>query len=349
MAGFLGAGVLVVTVTVAIFLWTCCQRQYRRMTFKLSNGPFDSPTDPPLKFIHMLKGISIYPETLSNANKIIRVGRRSSSRQRGHDSDIEGHAHLQMNHLVPPKLERALPIRADYCCSDSSSCESSSKTTTPFGFDSPSLGTLDLAIDYNFPKKALVVTIVGARDLPAVNEQTGSSDPYVKMSILPEKKHHVKTRVMRKSLEPSFDETFTFYGVSFSALADLTLHFLVLSFDRFARDDVIGEALVSLSGIELSAGKVNISQQITKRNVQVRRNVRRNSNTAAFGQCCRLVCIINVVVILLAVDSYSLFALEFLLHLVVFSSHLVTRLTPMSGDYYQPGVPRLTHASSEPR
>lgn len=271
LAGFLGAGVLVVTVTVAIFLWTCCQQQYRRMTFKLSNGPFDSPTDPPLKFIHMLKGISIYPETLSNANKIMRVGRRSSTRQRNHDSDIEGHAHLQMNHLVPPKLERALPIRANYCCSESSSCDSASKTPpTPFSLDSPSLGTLDLAIDYNLPKKALVVTIVGARGLPAVNEQTGSSDPYVKMSILPEKKHHVKTRVMRNTLEPSFDETFTFYGVSFSALADLTLHFLVLSFDRFARDDVIGEALVSLSGVELSAGKVHISQQITKRNVQVR-------------------------------------------------------------------------------
>lgn len=272
LAGFLGAGVLVVTVTVAIFLWTFCQRQYRRMTFKLSNGPFDSPTDPPLKFIHMLKGISIYPETLSNANKIIRVGRRSSAWQRNHDSDVEGHAHLQMNHLVPPKLERALPIRANYCCSESSSCESASKTPTPFSLESPSLGTLDLAIDYNFPKKALVVTIVGARGLPAINEQTGSSDPYVKMSILPEKKHHVKTRVMRNTLEPSFDETFTFYGVSFSALADLTLHFLVLSFDRFARDDVIGEALVSLSGVELSAGKVHISQQITKRNVQVRRN-----------------------------------------------------------------------------
>ncbi|KAF3839058.1 hypothetical protein F7725_017775 [Dissostichus mawsoni] len=59
------------------------------------------------------------------------------------------------------------------------------------------------------------------------------------MTILPEKKHRVKTRVLRKTLDPLFDETFTFYGVTFSALPDLTLHFLVLSFDRFARDDVI--------------------------------------------------------------------------------------------------------------
>ncbi|XP_062865568.1 synaptotagmin-11a [Trichomycterus rosablanca] len=273
LAGFLGAGVLVVTVTVGVFLWTFCQRQYRRVSFKLNSGPFDSPTDPPLKFIHMLKGISIYPESLSNANKIIRVGRRSSSWQRGHECDPEGHAHLQMNHLVPPKLERALPIRANYCCSESGGSsgggsESSSKTPTPFGLDTPSLGSLDLAVDYNLTKKALVVTIVGARGLPAVNEQTGTSDPYVKMSVLPEKKHHVKTRVMRNTLEPAFDETFTFYGVAFSSLAELTLHFLVLSFDRFARDDVIGEALVPLAGVELSAGRVHISQQISRRNVQ---------------------------------------------------------------------------------
>ncbi|XP_030645291.1 synaptotagmin-11a [Chanos chanos] len=299
LAGFLGAGVLVVSVTVAVFLWTCCQRRYRRMTgaFKLSAGPCDSPVDPPYKFIHMLKGISIYPETLSNSKKIVRVGRRpgaaaSSSRDTGRgqggngsralfvDADPEGGLaggapHLQMSHLVPlsgqPRLERALPIRADYCCLESSSGSSSeapSKTATPFGLTSPSLGALSLAVDYNFPKKALVVTIVGARGLPAVDEQAGSSDPYVKMTILPEKKHRVKTRVLRKTLEPAFDETFTFYGVPYSSLPELTLHFLVLSFDRFARDDVIGEATVPLAGVDPSTGRVHITQQISKRNMQ---------------------------------------------------------------------------------
>ncbi|KAL6457563.1 hypothetical protein MHYP_G00345260 [Metynnis hypsauchen] len=289
LAGFLGAGVLVITVTVAIFLWTCCQRHYRRMSgsFKLTSGPYDPPVDPPYKFIHMLKGISIYPETLSNSKKIIKAGRWRSglgplSRQRGQggtllvDADPECAAQLQMNHLVPPggppRLERALPIRADYCCLESSSASSSSdsasKTPTPFSLSSPSLGNLSLAIDYNFPKKALVVTILGAHGLPAVDEQTGSSDPYVKMTILPEKKHRVKTRVMRKTLEPAFDETFTFYGVSYSSLAELTLHFLVLSFDRFARDDVIGEAVVPLAGVDPSTGKVHITQNITKRNIQ---------------------------------------------------------------------------------
>ncbi|KAJ8386492.1 hypothetical protein AAFF_G00169620 [Aldrovandia affinis] len=253
LAGFLGAGVLVVSVTVAVFLWTCCQRRYRQLTgsYKLHGahaGHCDSSADPPYKFIHMLKGISIYPETLSNSKKI-------------------------MSHLVPggqPKPD--LPIRADYCCLDSSSASSSetnSKMASPFTpAEEPSLGTLTLAVDYNFPKKALVVTIQEARGLPAVDEESGSSDPYVKMTILPEKKHRVKTRVMRKTLEPVFDETFTFYGVPYSALPELVLHFLVLSFDRFSRDDVIGEAVVPLAGVDPSTGPVQLTQRISKRSIQ---------------------------------------------------------------------------------
>lgn len=200
---------------------------------------------------------------------------------------LNGSTNLQMSHLLPPagqpRIERALPIRADYCClesssggnSSSSSCDAS-KTASPFtpcqgeGTTTPhaALGTLSLSVDYNFPKKALVVTIVGAQGLPAVDEQAGSSDPYVKMTILPEKKHRVKTRVLRKTLEPVFDETFTFYGVAYSTLPDLTLHFLVLSFDRFARDDVIGEAAVPLAGVDPSTGRVHITQQISKRHIQ---------------------------------------------------------------------------------
>ncbi|KAG5856486.1 hypothetical protein ANANG_G00008460 [Anguilla anguilla] len=259
LAGFIGAGVLVLVVVVAVFLWTCCQRRYRQMAggYKLHGAHHcDSAADPPYKFIHMLKGISIYPETLSNSKKM-----------------------LQMNQLVSggqPKLERDLPIRADYCCLDSSSASTSatsstaaSKTATPFTpADEPGLGQLSLAVDYNFPKKALVVTIQEARGLPAVDERSGSSDPYVKMTILPEKKHRVKTRVLRKTLEPVFDETFTFYGVPYSALPELVLHFLVLSFDRFSRDDVIGEAVVPLAGVDPSTGRVQLTQPICKRNIQ---------------------------------------------------------------------------------
>ena len=44
------------------------------------------------------------------------------------------------------------------------------------------------------------------------------SDPYVKLQLLPEKQHKVKTRVLRRTLNPVYDEDFTFYGVNFNQL-----------------------------------------------------------------------------------------------------------------------------------
>ncbi|XP_028837628.1 synaptotagmin-11b [Denticeps clupeoides] len=306
LAGFVGAGVLVVAVVVLVFLWTFCQRRYHRMSgnYKLHgihSEHSDPSTDPPYKFIHMLKGISIYPETLSSSKRIVRLARRPGwRRERDGDQVRNGRgpgvllvdgadaaecgqgeaAHLQMTGLggeeEAPRLERDLPVRADYCLESSSASSSSenssaaaSKLATPFTpAEEPNLGALSLAVDYNFPKKALVVTILEARGLPAMDERAGSSDPYVKMTILPEKKHRVKTRVLRKTLEPVFDETFTFYAVPYSSLPELTLHFLVLSFDRFSRDDVIGEVVVPLAGVDPSTGKVLITQQICKRSMQ---------------------------------------------------------------------------------
>ncbi|XP_068180302.1 synaptotagmin-11b [Antennarius striatus] len=300
LAGFLGAGVLVLLVVVLVLLWSFCQRRYLHVSgrYKLHGDRYCDAEDPPYKFIHMLKGISIYPESLSSSKRIVRGIRRADrERERGgpvaavggrgmvlvdtENNILDVPGQLQMSHLVPPagsgpahghaQPERALPVRADYCCLDSSSA-GSSQTASPFtpapSDPEPRLGTISLTVDYNFPKKALVVTIVGARGLPAMDEQAGSSDPYVKMTILPEKKHRVKTRVLRKTREPVFDETFTFYGVAYSALPDLTLHFLVLSFDRFARDDVIGEAVVPLKGVDPSTGRVHLSQDISKRNMQ---------------------------------------------------------------------------------
>lgn len=41
----------------------------------------------------------------------------------------------------------------------------------------------------------------------------GSSDPYVKLQLLPDKQHKVKTRVLRNTRNPVYDEDFTFYGI----------------------------------------------------------------------------------------------------------------------------------------
>lgn len=99
------------------------------------------------------------------------------------------------------------------------------------------LGRLHFTLDYNFTENSvsscscsifqlvisymssscchsvltlqLVVGLLEASELPAM-DVGGSSDPYVKLYLLPDKKKKFETKVHRKTLEPNFNETFTF-------------------------------------------------------------------------------------------------------------------------------------------
>jgi Ca2+-dependent lipid-binding protein len=55
----------------------------------------------------------------------------------------------------------------------------------------------------------LIVGILQAQDLAAM-DMGGTSDPYVKVFLLPDKKKKFETKVQRKNLCPVFNETFIF-------------------------------------------------------------------------------------------------------------------------------------------
>lgn len=54
-----------------------------------------------------------------------------------------------------------------------------------------------------------MVGILQAAELPAM-DVGGSSDPYVKLYLLPDKKKKFETKVQRKTLDPNFNESFSF-------------------------------------------------------------------------------------------------------------------------------------------
>lgn len=209
--------------------------------------------------------------------------------------------------LPSPHAGFTQPGAMDHCDLASPSSALSSQAPTP-AVDKPQgedkedgLGTLHFSLEYQAERKAFIVHIKvlcvfthctqaffyyelffryifvmfdfvmqEAHGLTPTDEQSLTSDPYIKLTLLPEKKHRVKTRVLRKTLDPAFDETFSFYGIPLARVSELALHFMVLSFDRFSRDEVIGETLVPLSGIDLSEGRVLMSREIIKRNIKVR-------------------------------------------------------------------------------
>ncbi|XP_012934570.1 synaptotagmin-4 [Aplysia californica] len=132
------------------------------------------------------------------------------------------------------------------------------------------LGNLTFSVSHDEQKCALMVTIVKADELPPRDPSLGGCDPYVKLQLLPEKKHKCKTRVLRKTLSPTYDETFTFYGVTGNQIPATTLHFVVLSFDRFSRDEIIGEVIYPLSDPDVEKKDDAITREITPRHLKFR-------------------------------------------------------------------------------
>ncbi|KAI9579814.1 synaptotagmin-4 [Glossina fuscipes] len=158
------------------------------------------------------------------------------------------------------------------------------------------LGTIFFKLRYLAERNALMVSIIRCRGLPcksgassstATNGHNGSTDipagmngrtqaatdPYVKLQLLPDKQHKVKTRVVRNTCNPVYDEDFTFYGLNINDLQNMSLHFVILSFDRYSRDDVIGEVVCPLSSIEIgdiSKEALSISKEIQPRSLKIR-------------------------------------------------------------------------------
>lgn len=80
-------------------------------------------------------------------------------------------------------------------------------------------------------------------------------------------------RVVRNTRNPVYEEDFTFYGLTMNELQSMSLHFVVLSFDRYSRDDVIGEVVCPFNTIELHQienQQVALSREIQPRSLKVK-------------------------------------------------------------------------------
>ncbi|XP_044736423.1 synaptotagmin-10-like [Chrysoperla carnea] len=103
-------------------------------------------------------------------------------------------------------------------------------------------GKLHFALRYDNDIEGLIVKVLECRDLP-IKDVTGSSDPYIKVYLLPDRKKKFQTKVHRKNLNPVFNESFIF-SCEYDDLRDRYLQFSVYDFDRFSRHDLIGHVVL---------------------------------------------------------------------------------------------------------
>ncbi|EEB18762.1 synaptotagmin, putative [Pediculus humanus corporis] len=104
------------------------------------------------------------------------------------------------------------------------------------------LGRLQFKLEYDFNSNSLAATVIQAEELPAL-DMGGTSDPYVKVYLLPDKKKKFETKVHRKTLSPN---------VPYADAMNKTLVFAIFDFDRFSKHDQIGEVKVPLCQVDLA-------------------------------------------------------------------------------------------------
>ncbi|XP_076370304.1 synaptotagmin-7-like [Tachypleus tridentatus] len=112
-------------------------------------------------------------------------------------------------------------------------------------------GQIQFSLEYNFPNSTLILKIIQAKGLPA-KDIIGTSDPYVKVFLLPDKKNKLETKVKHRTLNPRWNETLYFEGFPLYKLQKSILYLHVFDYDRFTRDDPIGDVYLPLSQVDLT-------------------------------------------------------------------------------------------------
>ncbi|XP_017943417.1 LOW QUALITY PROTEIN: synaptotagmin-8 [Manacus vitellinus] len=110
-------------------------------------------------------------------------------------------------------------------------------------------GKLQYSLEYNFRTQELKVGVKQAVELKAM-DSGGTSDPYVIVYLTSDMKKRYETKVYRKTLNPVFNESFTFQ-VPQAEVPECTLVMQIYDFNRFAKHDIIGEVRLPLASVNL--------------------------------------------------------------------------------------------------
>ncbi|NXT00985.1 SYT1 protein, partial [Jacana jacana] len=110
-------------------------------------------------------------------------------------------------------------------------------------------GKLQYSLEYNFRAQELKVGVKQAAELKAMDSR-GTSDPYVIVYLTSDMKKKYETKVHRKTLNPIFNESFTFL-IPQAEVPESTLVMQIYDFNRFAKHDIIGEVRLPLASVSL--------------------------------------------------------------------------------------------------
>uniref|UniRef100_A0A3B3VV58 C2 domain-containing protein n=1 Tax=Poecilia latipinna TaxID=48699 RepID=A0A3B3VV58_9TELE len=83
-------------------------------------------------------------------------------------------------------------------------------------------------------------------------DHNGLSDPYVKLHLLPgaSKANKLRTKTLHNTLNPVWNETLTYYGITDEDMVRKTLRISVCDEDKFRHNEFIGETRIPLKKLK---------------------------------------------------------------------------------------------------
>uniref|UniRef100_A0A3Q2V6L3 Double C2-like domain-containing protein n=1 Tax=Haplochromis burtoni TaxID=8153 RepID=A0A3Q2V6L3_HAPBU len=117
--------------------------------------------------------------------------------------------------------------------------------------DNTSLGTLEFDLLYEKATSSLHCTVLRAKGLKPM-DFNGLADPYVKLHLLPGacKANKLKTKTVRNTLNPMWNETLTYCGITEEDMYRKTLRVSVCDEDKLTHNEFIGESRVALRRVK---------------------------------------------------------------------------------------------------
>ncbi|XP_072771864.1 double C2-like domain-containing protein alpha [Nerophis lumbriciformis] len=113
--------------------------------------------------------------------------------------------------------------------------------------DCTSLGMLEFELRYEQTSSQLHCTVLRAKGLKPM-DFNGLADPYVKVHLLPGacKANKLKTKTVRNCLNPVWEETLTYVGITQEDIVRKTLRLTVCDQDKLTQNQIIGQSRVAL-------------------------------------------------------------------------------------------------------
>uniref|UniRef100_A0A674MQI5 Rabphilin 3A homolog (mouse), b n=2 Tax=Takifugu rubripes TaxID=31033 RepID=A0A674MQI5_TAKRU len=122
--------------------------------------------------------------------------------------------------------------------------------------DATTLGSLEFSLLYEQENHTLHCCIIRAKGLKPM-DSNGLADPYVKLHLLPgaSKSNKLRTKTLKNTLNPVWNETLAYYGISDEEMSRKTLRLSVSDEDKFGHNEFIGETRVALKKLKFDEKK----------------------------------------------------------------------------------------------